>query len=70
MPEADVFIVRVWTDAGPRPEFRAAVNHAGTDESAWFTDADALADYFARRCEAPLPSATQPETRKSREGEP
>ena len=46
MEEVEVFIVRLWRAPGPRESFRAAVTRAGTDESAWFTDAGAVARYF------------------------
>ena len=45
MQEALVFIVRLWA-VEPQADFRAAVLRAGSDESAWFTQAVALANYF------------------------
>jgi len=47
--EVRLYIVRLWSAFGPDGEFRAAVLRAGSDESAWFTRADALADFFARQ---------------------
>lgn len=44
-----LYIVRLWSAFEPGGEFRAAVLRAGGDESAWFTRADSLADFFARQ---------------------
>ncbi|MCC7040322.1 MAG: hypothetical protein IT516_08430 [Burkholderiales bacterium] len=46
MQHREVFIVRVWTGDAASRGFRAAVQRAGTDESAWFTDSAALARYL------------------------
>lgn len=49
MEQAMVFIVRLWGAVEARAPFRAAVLRAGTDESAWFTQPDALATYFEQQ---------------------
>lgn len=46
MQHRDVFIVHIWTDDAASCAFRAAVQRAGTDESAWFTNSVALASYL------------------------
>jgi hypothetical protein len=46
MRSANVYIVHLWSDGGARAIFRASVQRAGTDESAWFTEAATLARYF------------------------
>ena len=53
MEHALVFIVRLWGAVGPQAGFRAAVLRAGTSESAWFTQADALTRYFERQAGVP-----------------
>jgi hypothetical protein len=52
MEEAVVFIVRLWGAIEPKSNFRAAVLRAGTDESTWFTQVDALASYFENQVRA------------------
>lgn len=49
MREADVFIVHLWIADGAQRAFRAAVQRAGTDESTWFTEAQALTRYFEQQ---------------------
>jgi hypothetical protein len=44
--EAYLFIVRLWSAERSRTDFRAAVQRAGTDESEWFTQADAPVRHF------------------------
>jgi hypothetical protein len=51
MAEALVFIVRLWA-IEPQAAFRAAVLRAGSDESAWFTRADALANFLEQQARA------------------
>lgn len=52
MQEALVFIVRLWA-IEPQATFRAAVLRAGSDESAWFTQPAALANFFEQQVRAP-----------------
>lgn len=52
MQETTVFIVHLWVGQAPA-EFRAAVLRAGSDESAWFTRADALSLYFEQQASVP-----------------
>lgn len=52
MQRANVFIVHLWVDDGPQSAFRAAVQRAGTDESAWFTEAATLVRYFEAQANA------------------
>ncbi|MDP1650907.1 MAG: hypothetical protein Q8M01_22320 [Rubrivivax sp.] len=59
MEEALVFIVRLWGAGDPQASFRAAVLRAGTNESAWFTQADAMTRYFERQSGVP-PSDDEP----------
>jgi len=58
MQEAIVFIVRLWAFE-PQPAFRAAVLRAGSDESTWFTQADALTSYFEQQLRAPEGAANR-----------
>jgi hypothetical protein len=52
MQRADVFIVHLWTAGESQGAFRAAVQRAGTDESAWFTEAATLVRYFEEQANA------------------
>jgi hypothetical protein len=52
MQEALVFIVRLWGAVEPQASFRATVLHAGSDESTWFTQSEALARYFEKQVRA------------------
>ena len=54
MKEASVYIVHLWGTVGPPTAFRAAVQRAGTDESAWFTEAGELVRYFEQQAVAPV----------------
>ncbi len=66
MQEAVVFIVRLWRAVATQHSFRAAVLRAGTDESAWFTDARALAHYLEHGTdlESPAPDGAESETQR------
>lgn len=70
MQRANVFIVHLWVDGGRRSAFRAAVQRAGTDESAWFTEAGTLVRYFEAQANAENPPAPGSVTNGWREGEP
>jgi hypothetical protein len=62
MQEAYLFIVRLWPAEGPRADFRATLQRAGTDESAWFTQADALVRCFERFAGSPRDADDHPPT--------
>jgi hypothetical protein len=47
--EVRLYIVRLWSASDSSGDVRAAVLRAGSDESAWFTRAEALAEFFARQ---------------------
>lgn len=51
MPDSQVFIVHLWGRESSGNAFRAAVQRVGADETRWFTEATALADYLRRRCD-------------------
>lgn len=53
MPAAEVFIVHLWRAGGARRDFRAAVQRAGSDESAWFTRAQAMVRFLEQQAGAP-----------------
>jgi len=59
MEEALVFIVRLWGAVEPQASFRAAVLRAGTDESTWFTQSEALASYFEQQIQMRPSFSTQ-----------
>jgi len=56
--EASVFIVHLWPANGPDEPFRATVQRAGTDESAWFTQADALVRFLMQQAR-PTPTGAE-----------
>lgn len=57
MEQALVFIVRLW-GTGDRAGFRAAVLRAGSNETAWFTQAEAMTRYLEGQ--AGVPPGEQP----------
>jgi hypothetical protein len=55
--DVDLYLVRLWTAFESATDFRAAVHRVGTDESAWFTCADALVEFFERQLQPNADSA-------------
>jgi hypothetical protein len=70
MHAAEVFIVHLWPADGVRRDFRATVQRAGSDESQWFTQPEAMVRFLEQQASAPVnpddnPSASE-QPRKQR----
>lgn len=61
MHAAEVFIVHLWRPVGARRGFRATVQRAGSDESQWFTQPQAMVRFLEQQASAAADADDQPD---------